>query len=271
VAEPGSFLQEPYRRLTSLLGGRCTLHPMSMRRLATGASALAVACVVVGVAAAAAPVTGTLSGPVTAVKGSTFTITTTLSPTGKSTIDVSKSTTIVGQETVASSTLKTGDCVMATGAKSSKGVVTAQRISLTASVKGKCTVAFGRGGGGGRPTGGTRPPGTGAGGAGGAGGGGGGFGNSANFGFAFGAISAVKGDTLTVKGTLGGKAVTTTVTVSAKTQISKMVDLAVSAVAVKDCAFVSGTSTDKGVTVNAKNVNITKPTSTGCRFGFAGR
>jgi hypothetical protein len=225
--------------------------------------------VLAGVASAAAPVTGSISGPVVSVKGSTFTVTTSLSPTGKSAVTVSKSTTIITQETVALSALKAGDCAMATGQKNSKGVVTAQRISLSTPVKGQCTAGFGRGGarpGGGAPgsgTGGQRPPGSGN--------GSGGFGNSANFGFAVGTISSVKGDNLTVKGTINGKAVTTAVTVSSKTQISKTVQVGASAIAVKDCAFVRGTSSDKGVTVAAQSVNITKPTSTGCRFGFTGR
>ena len=150
--------------------------------------------------------------------------------------------------------------------------MTAQRISLSTPVKGKCTAGFGRGGtrpggGTGAPGAGQRPPGAGTGG----GGTSGGFGNFANFGFAFGTISAAKGDTLSVKGTLNGKAVTTTVTVSAKTQISKTATVGISDVAVKDCAFVRGTSSDKGVTVTAQNVSLTKPTANGCQFGFRGR
>jgi hypothetical protein len=243
---------------------------MQTRKLFSIAAAVAAAAVLAGIASAASPVTGSISGPVTSVKGSTFTMTTSLSPTGKATVTVGKSATIVTQETVALSSLKTGDCVMATGAKSTKGVVTAQRISLSTPVKGACTVGFGRrggaGGAGGRPPGagagtGKRPT---------TGGGAGGF-NFANFGFAFGSVSSIKGNTLTVKGTFGGKATTTTVDVSSKTTISKTVDVAPSAIAVKDCVFVNGSSTDKGVTVTATNINLTKPTSTGCRFGFAGR
>ena len=77
---------------------------------------------------------------------------------------------------------------MATGQKNSKGVVAAQRISVTTPVKGQCTAGFG--GRGTRPAGHRhgRPPGSGTGGQRppGAGTGNGGFGNSANFGFAFG-------------------------------------------------------------------------------------
>jgi len=242
---------------------------MAKRTIGGAASALAVGLLLVGTAAAATPVSGSLSGPVTAVKGTTFTMTTSLSPTGKAKVTVSKSTTISTQETLSRSALKEGVCAMATGQKNKKGVVAAQRISISAPVKGKCTVSFGGrrpGGGTGAPPGGTggqRPPG--------AGNGGGGFGNFANFGFAFGTISAAKGDTLTVKGKNGTKAVTTTVTVSAKTQISKTAQVGVSAIAVKSCVFVRGTSTDKGVTVKAQSIDLSKPTSSGCQFRFTGR
>jgi len=246
----------------------CTLWQMPRRTVIAGASALAVALALSSAASAAAPVTGSISGPVTSVKGSTFTMTTSLSPTGKSTVTVGKSTTITTEETLTSSALETGLCAMATGQKNSKGVVAAQRISISTPVKGKCTTGFARrgqrpGGGNGAPPGGTggqRPP----------GGGNGGFGNFANFGFAFGTIASAKGDTLSVKGTFNGKAVTTTVTVSSKTQISKTVDVGASAIAVKDCVFVRGTSADKGVTVTAQSISLSKPTSTGCRFGFRG-
>jgi hypothetical protein len=236
------------------------------RRIGIGLSALAAAAAVVGAASAAAPVSGSISGPVAAVKGSTFTVTTSLSPTGKAKVDVSKSTTITTQQTLAQSALKSGLCVMANGQKNSKGVVAAQRVSLSTPVKGQCTAGFTRGGpgGGAPPTGGQPPPGAG-------GGNGGGFGNFANFGFAFGTISSVKGDTLTVKGMVNKKAVTTTVTVGAKTQISKTVKVGISAVEVKDCVFVRGTSTDKGVTVQAQDVTLTKPTANGCQFGFRNR
>jgi len=245
------------------------LRRMTKRMAWSVAPVVVAACALAGVASAASPVSGSISGPVVSVKGSTFVVTTSLSPTGKSTVSVSKSTTITTQETLGQSALKVGGCAMASGQKSSKGVVTAQRISLSTPVKGKCTTSFagrgGRPGGtGGTPgggTGGQRPPGN---------GGNGGFGNFANFGFAFGTIASVKGDNLTVKGTLNGKAVTTSVTVSSKTQISSTVKVGASAIAVKDCAFVRGTSADKGVTVTAQNVSITKPTSTGCRFGFRG-
>lgn len=242
---------------------------MAKRTLGGAASVLAVGLLLVGTAAAATPVSGSLSGPVTAVKGTTFTMTTSLSPTGKAKVTVGKSTTISTQETLARSALKEGVCAMATGQKNKKGVVAAQRISISAPVKGKCTVSFG--GRGARPGGGTGAPPGGTGGQPPPGAGNGGSGNFANFGFAFGTISTAKGDTLTVKGKNGTKAVTTTVTVSAKTQISKTAQVGMSAIAVKSCVFVRGTSTDKGVTVKAQSIDLSKPTSAGCQFGFPGR
>jgi len=264
VADRGRAVRRAYGSFNRFLDGSGTLRAMPKRTILAGTSALA-ALVLASVAAAAAPVTGSISGPVTSVKGSTFTMTTSLSPTGKATVTVPKSATITTEATLSLGALKTGLCAMATGQKNSKGAVAAQRISLSTPVKGQCTSGFRRGGtrpgGGTPPGGGQRPPGNGN---------GGGFGNSANFGFAFGTISAAKGDTLTVKGTFNGKATTTTVTVSSKTQISKTVDVGVSAIAVKDCVFVRGTSADKGVTVTAQNISLSKPTSTGCRFGFRG-
>lgn len=232
-----------------------------------GFSVLALGCVAAVLAgpAGAAPVTGSISGPVVSVKGSTFKVTTALSPTGTAMVSVGKKTTITTQKTLPESSLKTGMCVQATGSKNAKGVVVASRISLAAPVKGVCTTGFTRRGP--RPAGsGTRPPGAGAGSR-----PGGGFGNFANFGFAFGKIAALKGGTLTVKGSLSAKSVTTTVTVSAKTRIAETVKVDDGAIAPKMCVFVRGTSTTKGVTVAAQNIALTKPSATGCRFGFAGR
>ncbi len=213
---------------------------------------------------------GSVSGPVTVVKGATFDITTSLSPTGTSNVAVGSTTAVTEQATGTLADLTTGTCVMAVG-KSSKGTVKASRITITPPVNGQCGTGFaGRGGTrpGGLPpgagsqryrgngsqnpsgSGSQRPP--------------GGFGGSANFGFAFGTISAVKGSTLTVKSTRG----TTTVTVPAGTQIQKTVSVGMSGITVGVCAFVNGTSGDKGVTVQAQRVSLTKPSASGCTFGF---
>jgi hypothetical protein len=140
---------------------------------------------------------------------------------------------------------------MAVGKKNAKGVVTATRVTISQAVKGTCTTGFTHRSGT-RPTG--APPGSGS----------GGFSGFANFGFAFGAVSKVKGSTLTVKSSRG----TTTVIVPAKTQILKTVRVGSSAITVKICAFVRGTSTDKGVKVKAQDVSLSKPSKTGCTSGF---
>ncbi|HVA31223.1 MAG TPA: hypothetical protein VMU58_08125 [Gaiellaceae bacterium] len=240
----------------------------SVRTTGAGLSVLALASMCAafaGTAAAAAPVRGSVSGPVIAVKGSTFKLTTSLSPTGTSTVTVSKTTVISAQKTLAHTSLKAGACVMATGAKNAKGVVAAARITLSAPVKGQCTSGFTRRGP--RPAGsGRRPPSSGGGSR-----PGGGFRNFANFGFAFGKIATLKGAVLTVKGTTGSKAVTTTVTVTAKTQVEKTVRVNDASISLKACVFVRGTSSDKGVTIKAQDIALSQPTATGCRFGFGGR
>jgi hypothetical protein len=225
--------------------------------------ALVLGLAVTGSAAAAKPVVGSVSGPVTAVKGTTFKVKTTLSPTGTATISVGSATTITEQVAGTTASVKTGICVMATGQKNAKGVVTAARLSITEPVKGSCTTGFGAGRRG------NRPPGAGGGGGGAppAGSGGGGFGNSANFGFAFGQVTSVKGDSVKVKGTTG----TTSVTLAKTTQISQTETVKSSAIAVKSCAFVNGSSTDKGVTVKATDVRLTKPNKGSCTFGFRTR
>jgi Domain of unknown function (DUF5666) len=237
--------------------------------LATLAGSLAIGT---SAALAATPVQGSVVGPVVAVTGKTFTLTTPANlnvPKNRSTVTVVSSTVITEQKAATRTSLKKGVCVSALGTRNSKGVVAAQRVTLTKPVKGACDTGFGRGGrrpgtpGGGSgtpPSGGQRPP-----------GGGGAFGGSANFGFAFGTITAVKGSTLTVKGTRGTTTTTTSVTVSAKTQIAQTLRVAVSAIEVKLCAFVRGTSSDKGVTVKAQSVALSTPTANGCTTGFRQR
>jgi Domain of unknown function (DUF5666) len=221
---------------------------------ACACAVLVAAAVCTGLAAAATPVSGSVDGPVTAVKGSTFKLKTSLSPTGSSTVSVVSATVITEQAVAPHSALRKGACVMAVGKKNAKGVVTASRVTVSAAVKGSCTSGFTRRGGtgGGPPQGGggQRPP--------------GGFTGSANFGFAFGQVTKTKGSTLTVKGFRG----TTTVTVPAKTQVLETKRVGPSAIEVKMCAFVRGTSTDKGVKVKAQNVSLSKPTKTGCTSGF---
>ena len=208
-------------------------------------------------------------GPVVSVSGSTFTITTSLSPSGKSKVSAG-SATITEQATAPKSSLKIGACVAASGARNSKGVVAATRITISAPVKGQCGGGFAFRGGT-RPGGGTRtPP---------AGGTGttprppGGFGGNANFGFAFGSVTKVSGLTLTVRGRSFGSTsatTTTTVTVSSKTTLLETKTVKPSAIAVKQCAFVQGTSADKGITVKATRVSLTPEANGACNAGFRG-
>jgi len=214
--------------------------------------------------AAASPVQGSVFGPVVAVKGTTFTITTPLSPNGKSVV-AAGSARITEQATAPRSDLKVGACVMATGAKSAAGVVAAQRISISQPVQGKCGGNFFRaGGGGGRftpPPGGggtrTRPP-------------GGGFNRPGNFGFAFGQVTKLSGSTVTVKGTdfRTKKATTTMVSISSKTTLSEMKTVKAADIPLKTCAFVRGSSTDKGKTVTATDVALTPEANGTCTAGF---
>jgi hypothetical protein len=227
-----------------------------------------------GIAAGATPVQGSVVGPVTSVKEKTFTITTPASlnvPKNTSKVTVVSSTVITEQKAGTRKSVKKGLCASAFGTRNTKGVVAAQRITLTKPVKGACDLGFGRRGGGTRPGGSGTPPSGGQVPPGGGGGGGGGFGQSGNFGFASGTITAVKGSTLTVKGTRGTTTTTTKVTLSAKTQVEQTLQVKVSAIKVKLCAFVRGTSTDAGATVKAQSVALSQPTANGCTGGFRQR
>ena len=242
-----------------------------MRKTALVSAALVGALAVGGAATAATPVQGSISGSVTAVKGTTFTVQTPANlgvPKNRSQVSVASSTVITEQAAGKPSSIKKGLCATAIGTKNKKGVVTAQRVTLSAAVKGSCAGGFfGRGGGGGRPPTGTtptRPPGSGGNGQ--RPPGGGGFGSNANFGFASGTVTAVKGSTVSVKGTTG----TTTFVLAKTTQIDQTLEVGVSAVKVKLCVFVNGTSADKGATVKATSIALTQPTANGCFGGFGG-
>lgn len=210
----------------------------------------------VGVAAGASPTSGSIAGPVTSTSGGTFVVKTSLSPTGSSKVHVTGKTVINAQVKASRSALRKGTCVMATGQRDKKGVVAATRISITQAVDGRCGGGFGPGGGqrpsppsGNLP----QPPSGGAG--------------QPSFGGAFGAITKIKGATFTVKGPFG----TTTVRISSKTQLTRMQRVGSSAIKVKQCAFVFGTSSDKGVNVNAQSVSLSQPTSSGCSGPRPGR
>jgi hypothetical protein len=215
----------------------------------TGALALA------AVALAASPVSGTIGGPVTAVKAPNFTLKSSLSPTGKAKVEVSAKTTISEQVTGTRSDLKKGVCATAFGQKDRKGVIAAMRIMLSAPVKGTCASGFGRGPVRVGPGPGNGPP-----------PGGRFYGGSRNFGgpggldFANGGITAVNGSTLSIHGQRG----TSSVTVSDRTEIVRRAQVGISAVKVGMCAFVRGTSPDKGVTVSAQSVDLFTAGQNGC-------
>jgi len=226
------------------------------------------ACLAAATASAASPVRGFINGPVASVSGDTFVLTTTQVPGGKAKVAVSGKTAITQQVELEASSLKTGECVSAVGSKSAKGAIAAARITVSKPVGGACGAGFGGGAGGPR---GARPPraprpGAGAGARVPRPGSGRPF-ASGNFAFALGAITAVKGSTLTLHGRQG----TSTVTVSASTQIGTVERVAASAIKAKLCAFVRGTSTDKGITVTAQSVSLSEPGRNGCGRVFAPR
>jgi len=218
------------------------------------AAAVVVVCAAGAVctaASAAHPVQGSVAGPVTSVRGSTFSLKTPLSPTGSSKVTVTAKTTITKQVSGTRADLAKGTCVMAAGTKKGRAVA-ATRITV---IGRQCANGFRRGnspprrqGGGTRPPQGRRftPP--------------------ANFAFAFGTIQKVSGSTLTLKGFQG----TTSVVVWSKTEIGKTARVKRSAIAAKECAFVRGTSADKGITVLAADVSLSDPVHGSCNR-LAGR
>ncbi len=230
--------------------------------LGSAAATLALAAA----ATAAAPVEGSIAGPVTKVDGATFSVKTTLSPTGSSLVHATSKTTITSQATGRPGDLRKGTCVVAFGTK--KGaVVQATRVTLTPKTAIGCGGGF-FGGRGIRRTPGATPgqplnppadvaPPAGAG----QGPPAGGRAFFANAGFVAGTIATAKSKTLKVKGRDG---TTTTVALTAKTEISKTVTVKPTAIALKDCVFVRGTSTDKGISVTASDVRVSKPLNGNC-------
>jgi hypothetical protein len=231
-------------------GGRRRLRAPTRRRV-VAVAATAMALIGAGTALAASPVRGSIAGPVTSAKGQVFVVETAQSPSGSANVHVSSKTEISQQTSATVADLKKGSCAMAVGQRTSKNVVAASRITLTQPVSGRCGARFGRprAAQGQSPT--TPPPGSAR-------------NLPANLGISFGTIAAVKGSTLTLHGRLG----TSTVTVSTKTEIMRTSRVDSSAIKPKLCAFVFGTSSDKGITVSADSVNLFEPTANGCTTGF---
>jgi hypothetical protein len=225
------------------------------RRLLPLAAATALPLLGAGAALGAGPVNGSVAGPVTAISGQTFRLTTPLSPTGGSTVRVVAETAITEQQKGSLADVKKGVCANALGTKAKNGAIAATRVMLSQPLGGACGARFRVGGGPGGPPGG-RPP-------------GGGTYRSPRtgtppvgfdgLGFANGTVTSVKGSTVTLHDRTGTHAVT----VSTKTAFSKTVRVAFSAIKVKACAFVRGTSADKGVTVKAQAISLSQPTGTG--------
>ncbi|HEX4678997.1 MAG TPA: hypothetical protein VH210_07310 [Gaiellaceae bacterium] len=190
-------------------------------------------------AAGAASSPAFISGQIVAVSGSTFTISTSLSPTGKSKVSVGSKTTMSEQKTGTLSNLKKGVCVSAAGTTSGTKI-TATRISITSSCANRPATGGPRGGGGG--AGGVNPN------------------LPANAGFAIGTVSSRSGSTVVVKTQTGS----TTVIVSSKAQIMTGVNVKSSALKLKLCAFVRGTSSDGEKSVQAELVQLNPPVNGTC-------
>lgn len=202
--------------------------------------------VAVAAIGATTPTQGSIAGPVTAVKSNTITVKTSLSPTGKALVKITASTSITRQTTAKRTDVKSGTCVTANGQRNSKGVVAATRLTVSKPTKGTCGPRAGarrppRAGTPPQPQSGAQRP--------------------ANAGFAAGMVSSIKGSTLSVKGRDGK---TITVTLSTKTTIRKTASVKPTQVRLKECAFVRGTSADKGITVLATNINLSPPTNGSC-------
>ena len=210
-----------------------------------GIAAALVAAVGGGVAEAASPVGGSFAGPITSVAGSTFVVRTSLSPTGRSKVHVGAKTAITEQVAGTSASLKTGECVVATGTK--KGAtIDAQRVLVRSGAGASCASPLG----GRRIGNGTRPR----------IGSGNGFRPPANFAIASGSIASIHGTQLTVKSSRG----TTKVVLAKSTPVERTISVASSGIKKALCAFVRGTSSDKGVTVTAQSVALSKPVAGSC-------
>jgi hypothetical protein len=212
----------------------------------------------VSLALAATPVSGSISGEIVSTDGNSFVVRSSFGTAGDSTVSLVPSSVVAEQLSATVADLKRGACLTANGQKSTSGEVTAQRITITAAVKGKCsTGSFARGGDtrGGPPSGaasGTRPA---------------GFTGFRNLGFADGMITARNGNTLTVHNESGS----TNVLLSSSTQILMTRAVGHSAIKTDRCASVRGTSTNGGLAIKATNVELSTPSSSGCGGGFHGR
>lgn len=217
-------------------------------RNAAFVGAAVVAAAITGTAAAAAtPLSGMVDGPVSSVNGSSFTLTTSLSPSGRSTVELSSTTKTTAQQTGKRSNLKHGVCLLVMGTSGGASIAATQIVIRSCNSAGRATGA-GRTGGG-SPGGGqgligvSRP---------------------ANFALAVGTVKSISGSTLVVNGKSGS----TSVKLSSSTKVERTVTVKASAIKVDECALVRGTSTDDGVTVKAETVSLTPALKSGCTSPF---
>jgi hypothetical protein len=291
-------------------------NPGSRRRLigprsaAVGVAALS-AATVLGLTslagAAPAPTGGGASGSVASVSGSTMEVQSTSDQTS---VSWTAATTFSETATETISDVAVGDCLTVTGtpAKKSKTTIAARSVAISKpSTSGACTAGsragagFGGAGGGqgrfgaggtGSGSSGTPPrgsfPGRGSG-----GGGAGGrpsFAGGANFAVATGKVTAVKGSTLSVSGTLLNqlfnraakkptskttkkpgalKTQNLKVTTGKSTTLSETVSATSAAVAVGECVSAFGKPSSTGA-VAATTVRITSTGGKTCSSGFGG-
>jgi len=243
-----------------------------------------------------------VSGQTAALQGDTLQVRT---AEGQTAVQFTSSTRITEQKTATKAAVAVGACLIATGQPAGGGV-TATNVTISpASGTGTCAADVGFGGGGfggggfggggfggsgrpGRPSGSAMSP-QGGQGAPGAPGGGGAGGQRANFASAYGTVTAVSGDTVTLSGNLlqagarGGASArptasptasptptTVTVTLAATTTFAQTQVVASSALAIGQCVTALGQPNDIGV-VAARSIAIRAAGPNGCTNGFGRR
>jgi hypothetical protein len=253
---------------------------------------------VAGAASLATTPSGSASGSVATVSGTSMEVQST--GAGQTTVNWTGSTTFSETTTQTLSAVVVGDCLTVTGtpSKKSKTTIAARSITISAaSSSGTCqTAAGGAAGGGGPGFGGGGFPRGGAGGGGGAAGGGGlpGGGGGAGGGGGFpgrsglaslaigsGKVTAVKGSTLDLSGVLVSRSTSKTkkatkpktqaltITTAKTTTLSQNQSTTSSTLAVGDCVSAFGTSASNGA-VTASTVRITSTGGQTCTAGFGG-
>src|SRR5205823_3951510 len=114
--------------------------------VAVAAGCIAIGLIGVGAVAAATSVPGSVAGSVISVAGSTLTIKTIVTSTGKSKVKLNSKTAITKQAAGTRANLKIGDCVRASGTASSSDLEAAQ-VVITGTSSSQCAGGFGGGNG----------------------------------------------------------------------------------------------------------------------------